>query len=110
MHPDAKIAYPIQLESDATLSGRAITQPAHWENEGDGVSMKIGNIIEGREEVLWETYLDGKSTPSHRQGMNFRIPIPNQTSAIWFEVGPGPAGDYRFDGAGFENLRLESGR
>lgn len=110
MHPDAKIAYPVSLSGDAILSGRAVTQPANWALEGDGVTFRIGTLTDDSEHELWRAYLDGKSKESDRSGRPFRLVIPGETSEIWFEVGPGPAGDYRFDGAGWENLRLEGGR
>ncbi len=106
MHPDAKVAFPIAPSEQFRLEGRALTDPGSWNREGDGVLFKLGYRTQGEYVDLWQAEINGKSKLQDRKGVAFNVVVPSSSDAIWFEVGPGSAGDYRYDTAGWADLVL----
>ncbi|MCB1043902.1 MAG: glycosyltransferase family 39 protein [Acidobacteria bacterium] len=104
MHPDASIAFPVALDKPTRVSGRAMTDPSSWSKEGDGVSFSMGYRDKSDVVILWSSDLDGKKNVEDRAGLRFSVQVPANADAIWFAVGPGPAGDYRYDTAGWADL------
>lgn len=106
MHPDARLSFVLDLRIPMLLSGRFMTDPGNWDQAGDGVVGRILAQLDGETRLLWESYVDGKSRVTDRGGVDFLVPLPHIVTALKFEVGPGPAGDYRFDGCGWADLAL----
>lgn len=106
MHPDAKVAFSLTENSPYELEGGVINEPGTWSREGDGVDFQLGYRQEGAYHLLWQTYLDGKANVKDREGRRFAVQIPASADAVWFQVGPGPASDFRHDTIGWTDLIL----
>ena len=107
MHPKARVGFPINDQLPSQLTGRVVTAPGSWEKDGDGVLCTVGVFQNGEEKILWELEIDGKNREEDRKPTPFSIPIPAGSTLIWFQVGPGPKGDSRYDSMGWSDLRLE---
>lgn len=97
MHPDVTIAYPWQQEKPLQIVGTACPLPPAWDKEGDGVTCTIGIRQDGEMKPLWSATIDAKNRPEDREGASFKVIVPPEADAVWFQVGPGPLGDYRHD-------------
>jgi len=107
MHPDAKVGFDLSLDRETVLHGQAVTDPKSWPKAGDGVEFQLGVEGPSGSQVLWNRYLDGKNHPDDRTPMPFQVVLPADSTAVWFRVGAGPMGDYRYDGVGWLNLTLD---
>jgi len=106
LHPEAKVAYPIDTGEATTLRGSVIGSPDDWSRDGDGVACTIGALTPDGEVSLWSAYLDGKNRSEDRVPREFTVRIPAEATHVWFSAEPGPNNDSRYDGVGWFNLRF----
>ena len=110
-------------EGGLTLVFDVATSPESWSLEGDGVTFAV--YVESDQDTqhptsntqypisntqqLFSTYVDPKRNDSDRRWHPHVVDLSDyagQTVTIVFETGTGPAGDYRYDWAGWGSPRL----
>lgn len=106
MHPDAKIAYPWPFQKAKVVRGKAAPVPSSWDKEGDGVTCTIGYRSGDSETVLWTQEINFKGGNLFEE-QTFTVTIPAEADALWFQVGPGSQGDYRYDSMLWYDLAIE---
>jgi tetratricopeptide (TPR) repeat protein len=109
MHPASTARYIVDVPANSILAFEVATDPESWEQPGDGVTFAV--YVESDQDVkqLFSTYIDPKQDAAARRWHPHVVdlePYAGQTVTIVFETGTGPAGDYRFDWAGWGAPRL----
>lgn len=105
----SRLAYTLQLNRGAVLAFDIATAPESWTKEGDGVTFAVYVESGGGARQLFSTYLDPKHDKAERRWHPVTLDLSayaGQTVTFIFETGTGPAGDYRYDWAGWGNPRL----
>ena len=125
-HPDSRVSYRLTLpasplksggiEGGLTLAFDVATAPESWGQPGDGIAFTIyiesdpGTQHETRNtRQLFSTYIDPKQNEASRRWHPYTIDLSTyagQTINVIFETDAGPAGDYRYDWAGWGAPRL----
>jgi tetratricopeptide (TPR) repeat protein len=104
MHPDSRARYTVDLPAGAVLSFALATGPDSWQQPGDGVTFVVRvETKEGAQEVF-STYIDPKGDQAARRWHPFEVDLEDyggQSVILVLETGAGPAGDSRFDWAGW---------
>jgi tetratricopeptide (TPR) repeat protein/O-antigen ligase len=119
MHPDSRASYRLALPTPPSMSGRTeggltlafdlATAPESWEQPGDGVTFAIYVEFEQGTEQVFSTYIDPKQDEADRRWHAYTIDLGaymGQAITLILETGAGPAGDSRFDWAGWGAPRL----
>ena len=96
------------------LSGLELTfdlgmSPDSWAKEGDGVTFSVYTESDRDNRQIFSAYIDPKHNPIDRRWHPYAIDMSKyigQKVTLIFETGAGPAGDYRYDWAGWGELRL----
>lgn len=107
----SRVAYQVHVEDGTVLAFDLALDPESWELSGDGVTFSVYVDLGQGAEQLFSTYIDPKRDPDDRRWHPHTVPLDDyagQTVTLIFETGVGPAGDERYDWAGWGNLRLES--
>ena len=123
-HPESRIRYDLLIGKDTVLAFDIAMDPASWVEAGDGVTFAVyiepsagvqgiaGDIapaIEGTGSVLFSAYIDPKQNRADRRWHSFVLDLGayrESKVAIIFETRSGPAGDSRYDWAGWGAPRL----
>ena len=115
-HPDSRVSYAVLIVEDAVLAFDVAMSPESWSLEGDGATFAVyvestqGANHESRiTHQLFSTYIDPKHDEAGRPWHPHSLDLSEyagQTVTIIFETGAGPAGDYRYDWAGWGAPRL----
>jgi tetratricopeptide (TPR) repeat protein len=116
-HPESSVRYRVRLPEDAVLAFEVATAPESWEQPGDGVSFAV--YVEPDQDVqpmnplddsrAFFVYLDPKQDKAARRWHAYEIDLGcygGERVNIIFETGAGPAGDERYDWAGWGEPRL----
>lgn len=105
----SRISFPLQVEPGARLAFDAATAPDSWERPGDGVSFAVHIDPGNGPQRVFSAYIDPKKDEFDRRWHSYTVDLNDysgQDVLIVFETGTGPAGDYRYDWAGWGDLRL----
>ena len=105
----SRISFPLQVEPGARLAFGAATAPDSWERPGDGVSFTVYIDPGNGPQRVFSTYIDPKRDEFDRRWHSHTVDLDDysgQDVLIVFETGTGPAGDYRYDWAGWGEPRL----
>ena len=105
----SRIAYQVYIERGATLVFDVATAPESWGQSGDGVTFAVYVRSDGGAQQVFSTYIDPKQNEADRRWHPHAIGLSayaGQTVDIIFETGTGPAGDFRYDWAGWGAPRL----
>ena len=105
----SRISFPLQVEPGARLAFDAATAPDSWERPGDGVSFTVYVDPGNGPQQVFSTYIDPKKDELDRRWHSHTVDLDDysgQDVLIVFETGTGPAGDYRYDWAGWGEPRL----
>lgn len=105
----SRISFPLQVEPGARLAFDAATAPDSWERPGDGVSFAVHIDPGNGPQRVFSAYIDPKKDEFDRRWHSYTVDLDDysgQDVLIVFETGTGPAGDYRYDWAGWGDLRL----
>lgn len=109
MHPDSQVQYTVEIPEGATLAFRIAMAPDSWTQAGDGVTFNI-YVESGREkQQLFSQYIDPKQNPADQRWYSHRVDLSDyagQTITLTLETDAGPAGDIRYDWAGWGSPRL----
>jgi hypothetical protein len=107
------LVYPVKIKPGTTLRAALAMAPQAWTAEGDGVTFSVFVEDEAGFHLLYSQYID----PKHQQQDRRWLPIEVNLSTfkgklvrLILVVNSGPAGDQRFDWAGWGEPRLERPR
>jgi hypothetical protein len=105
MQPPSAITYTLKLPAHAQLRTALALNPQIWQpDKGDGVEFIIQlDAADGHHELL-RRYIDPKSQPDDRQWHDIMIDLSvyaGQEVRLTLLTLPGPAGDGRYDWAGW---------
>ncbi len=114
VHPassgNTTLVYPVRIEPRTTLLAHLAVAPEAWAAEGDGVTFSVYVEDEAGMHLLYSRYVDPKH---HQQDMRWLpmevnlSPFSGKLVRIILVAGSGPAGDRRYDWAGWGEPRLE---
>ena len=96
-------------EGGLALAFDVATAPESWEQPGDGVAFAVYIVSDQSTQQVFSTYIDPKQDETARRWHSHTIDLStyaSQTINVIFETGSGPAGDYRYDWAGWGAPRL----
>ena len=105
----SRISFPLHIEPGARLAFDAATAPDSWERPGDGASFTVFVDSGNGPQQVFSTYIDPKKDEFDRRWHSYTVDLnefSGQDVLIIFETGSGPAGDYRYDWAGWGEPRL----
>lgn len=105
MQPPSTITYTLKLPAQAQLHTALALNPQVWQpDKGDGVEFIVQlDAADGRHELL-RRYIDPKSRPADRRWHDITIDLSayaGQDVRLTLLTLPGPAGDGRYDWAGW---------
>jgi tetratricopeptide (TPR) repeat protein/O-antigen ligase len=110
MHPPATVRFTdVDVESDAVLKFSIALSPPSWTEEGDGVTFLVSVISDDGSYDVFSAYIDPKSNMNDRQWHSYQVSLAEYSGQIVdfvLETTPGPAGDDRFDWAGWGNMEI----
>jgi hypothetical protein len=100
----SRLAYEVEIGRHVVLAFDVAMAPESWQLEGDGVAFAV--YIEGEQgaQQVFATYIDPKHDEADRCWHTHTVDLSayaGQTVTITFETGTGPAGDERYDWAGW---------
>ena len=102
-------ALAVQVPKGAVLSFDVATAPGSWTQPGDGGHLRrLCQSDQGTRQVF-STYIDPKRNGADRRWHGYTIDLGDlagQKVTFIFETGTGPAGDNRYDWAGWGMPRL----
>ena len=104
-----RISYVTYIKRGAVLAFEIVTAPGSWDQPGDGVSFAIYVQTDEGAEQLFSAYIDPKNNEADRRWHSYTVDLSayaGQAVTLIFETGSGPAGDYRYDWAGWGQPRL----
>jgi tetratricopeptide (TPR) repeat protein len=115
-HPTSRIAYTLDLRQESILAFELGVDPQSWAKAGDGVTFTVtvrpdagASGVYPAERILVSKYIDPKQNQADRRWHAFALDLAaysGQKVTIVFETDVGPAGDQRYDWAGWGSPRL----
>jgi hypothetical protein len=118
MHPDSRVRYRLDLPvlggtepgaGKLTLSFAIALEPDSWEQPGDGTAFALYVAAADGTRQVFSAYIDPKQLEADRRWHSYQVDLSafaGQTVTVEFETSGGPAGDLRFDWAGWASPRL----
>ncbi|MGD8473259.1 MAG: hypothetical protein PVH95_07870 [Anaerolineae bacterium] len=104
------LVFPVKIEPATTFRADLAVAPEAWTLEGDGLTFSLYVENNAGMQLVRSSYLD----PKHHQQDRRWVPLQVDLSSFGGElvrlilvVGSGPAGDQRYDWAGWGEPRLE---
>jgi hypothetical protein len=104
------LVFPVKIEPATTFQADLAVAPEAWTLEGDGLAFSLYVENNAGMQLVYSSYLD----PKHHQQDRRWVPLQVDLSSFGGElvrlilvVGSGPAGDQRYDWAGWGKPRLE---
>jgi hypothetical protein len=98
------LVYPMKIEPQTTLLTSLAIAPEAWTAEGDGVIFSIYVEDDAGFHLLYSQYVDPKHQQQDRRWIPIRVPLARFQGNIVrlvLTVNSGPAGDLRYDWAGW---------
>jgi tetratricopeptide (TPR) repeat protein len=109
MHPEALARYAVEVPAGGLLAFQVAIAPESWEQPGDGVGFAVYVESGGAATQVFSSYIDPKQDEDARRWHPHTVDLSDyagQTISVIFETRPGPAGDLRYDWAGWGEARL----
>jgi hypothetical protein len=103
------LSYRLGFPRGTRLAFDVATAPESWTKEGDGVDFAVYVQSEWGTTQIFSTHIDPKHNEADRCWHPFVIdltPYAGQMVTLTLETRTGPAGDYRYDWAGWAEPRL----
>jgi hypothetical protein len=103
------LVYPVKVRPRTTFMADVALAPEAWTLEGDGVTFSLYLEDSSGMHLLRSCYVDSKHHQADRRWVPFRADLAaynGKLSRVILAVGSGPAGDGRFDWAGWGEPRL----
>jgi hypothetical protein len=117
LHPasvgSTALVYPVKIEPKTSLRASLAVAPEAWESEGDGVTFSIYVEDEAGYHIVYSQYVDPKHQTQDRRWLPIKVNLDafkNKLVRLILVVNNGPAGDGRYDWAGWGKPRLEKPR
>ncbi len=117
VHPAASgstaLVYPVKVESRTAFQVELAIAPQAWTKEGDGVIFSVYVEDNAGFHLLVSQYVDPKHQQQDRRWIPIRAslsPFEGELVRFILVVNSGPAGDLRYDWAGWGEPRLERPR
>jgi len=114
VHPGSSgstaLVYPVKIEPQTILRAYLAMAPGSWSAEGDGVTYSIYVEDEAGFHLLFSQYIDPKHQQQDRRWIPIQVKLSefkNKLVRLILVVNSGPAGDTRYDWAGWGEPRLE---
>jgi hypothetical protein len=114
VHPDPSgstaLVYPVKVEPRTALRVDLAVAPEAWTAEGDGVTFSVYVEDDAGIHLLYSRYVDPKHHQADRYWLPIRVdlsPFGGKLVRVILVTGPGPAGDTRYDWAGWGEPHLE---
>jgi hypothetical protein len=114
VHPPASgsvaLVYPVRIEPRTTLRANLAMAPEAWTLEGDGVTFSVYVEDDAGIHLVWSGYADPKHHQQDRRWLPLRVNLGafgGKLVRLILVTGSGPAGDRRYDWAGWGEPRLE---
>jgi len=104
------LVYPVHIEPRTTLRADLAVAPEAWAVEGDGVTFSVYVEDEAGMHLLYSRYVDPKHHQQDRRWLPVRVdlsPFSGKLVRIILVAGSGPAGDRRYDWAGWGEPHLQ---
>jgi len=104
------LVYPVKFEPQTILRAYLAMAPESWSAEGDGVTYSIYVEDESGFHLLFSRYIDPKHQQQDRRWIPIQVKLSefkNKLVRLILVVNSGPAGDQRYDWAGWGEPRLE---
>jgi arylsulfatase A-like enzyme len=112
VHPETRVVFPgVPVHARARLRFSVALDPQAWTQAGDGVEFTVAAREGEQEEVLYRRQVDPKARPGERAWLEAEVDLAARAGRnvdLVFATSAGPAGDDRFDWAGFGDPVLES--
>jgi hypothetical protein len=105
----SRIAYTVRVGRGGVLAFDVATASESWLLPGDGVAFAVYVESERGAEQVFATYVDPKHNEADQRWRPYTVALgayAGQTVTVIFETSTGPAGDYRYDWAGWGEPRL----
>jgi hypothetical protein len=115
VHPTAAgstaLVYPLKIEPRTTLRAELAVAPEAWTAEGDGVTFSVYVEDAAGMHLVYARYVDPKHHELDRRWISMQIDLSPFSGRgvvrLILVTGSGPAGDLRYDWAGWGAPRLE---
>jgi len=107
------LVYPVKIEPGTTFRTALAVAPQAWTAEGDGVVFSVYVEDEAGIHLVYSRYVDPKHHDLDRAWLLISINLDDfkgKLVRLLLEVNSGPAGDDRYDWAGWSEARLERPR
>jgi hypothetical protein len=104
------LVYPVKVEPATMFRADLAVAPEAWVLAGDGVTFSLYVEDEAGMHLLESQYIDPKHHQQDRRWLPMEAslaPFRGKLVRLILAVGPGPAGDQRYDWAGWGEPRLE---
>ena len=104
------LVYPVHIEPRTTLRADLAVAPETWAAEGDGVTFSVYVEDEAGMHLVYSRYVDSKHHQQDRRWVPMQVnlaPFGGKLVRFILVTGSGPAGDRRYDWAGWGEPRLE---
>jgi hypothetical protein len=104
------LVYPVKIEPKTSLRVALALAPQAWKSEGDGVTFSIFVEDEAGFHLMYSQYIDPKHQQQDRRWLPVEVSLgafKDKLVRLILVVNNGPAGDGRYDWAGWGEPRLE---
>ena len=104
------LVYPVKIEPGTTFRAHLAVAPEAWSLEGDGLTFSVYVEDEAGMHLVHSRYVDAKHHQQDRRWVPIQVnlaPFGGKLVRLILVVGSGPAGDRRYDWAGWGEPRLE---
>jgi hypothetical protein len=103
------LAYPVKIERGSTFQAKLAVAPEAWTLEGDGVTFSLYVEDDAGIHLVSGQYVDPKHHQQDRRWVPLQVslaPYADKLVRLILVVSNGPAGDGRYDWAGWGEPRL----
>ena len=105
----SRLAYTVWIGKGYVLAFDVGAAPESWSLPGDGVTFAVYVTSNESTQQVFSTYIAPQQDEAARRWHPYTVDLSayaGQTVTFIFETGTGPAGDYRYDWAGWGEPRL----